>query len=1617
MRTEKPGLSQITLQNENQDSGDEIQENDLRSKILDMFNECGYADPFMLIMDTKDAVVREQCLEIICDLEWQHDQHPRKKLNSRICSENGYDMFHGQAIKYSLSVRSANLLFCMLLGRHPGSVLIDISPPQLVISENEDNSTFALTHLAEAFMIKKICVLETIGEALAKEGKTELARAIIQRFENIVTNSFVNQCAFSKFSNWERWFIPLLDPITSADQMRQKPKLTNIEPISRLPVLLLKDLNTSVFGIFSEIWGYLFQNEKGGWRLFDQSVKLALSMQYRKLSHEHALLSRMFSVAIDSFLKIMYTKYVNQSFLFVRAHFKESTTFFDNLLHFVILCNDFLVFVPTAINIPRIPSPIIRSRNLFGMGNEDDEKSPVVENEQNAREIVSEHKKEPTQTGPHVLSRPYGDVTFSYSLRIQDNKWKDTTLVLKLISFLDQFDFFNIQTASSVFVDKHLASTTLCNLALLLVSGITRLKGIETKWFVEKLVKFVSNVESQTANIKTRDRNIILIILSHLFEASENEQKSRQNSNTSDSNTDQDRPLQVAQSIMKKTYSILVPLMKDNSGRTLLPKKRAGSIIFHKSQDELREMFFGNTEWKDAIQNSFHSEAEKHRKQLDLQSTNTASEMRERLRDVEISQKKYLIQKVSSFENLLQKFRLDWFSSFKSFINEQIISSAAKRERKMILSMDQWRRTLRSLASERGPWGARKTLFESTFWKLDKTEDNERRRRKMKQNYHFSNHFDASVRRDQSSKEMADKIITQNYDKIQLQKLSSQPNNDTQHLHLLDIQRHTSDIPEEDPDALPDQNDDSEPTNSNKLVFQANSFLVKPQSSTSGMFEITRSEIHFYPGKSAPQENHKRPTTPTESSDISPPNNTSHGDIQKDRTWRLKDLKSIFKKRFKMKNSALEFYFTDRTSYFFDFTPKTRNIIFRKINALKPPNLIRVDTGAPTEWLRKTNLTKRWQRYQITNFDYLVELNFLAGRSYNDLSQYPVFPWILSDYDSDKLDLQNPNSFRDLSKPIGSINENNLQQCIARYQTFEKANTGVPPFYYGSHYSTPAVVLHYLVRLEPFTTLFIDFQSGRFDSSDRMFHSVSELWKSCTGTTSDVRELIPEFFYFPEFLENSNRFDLGKRQNETQVDHVVLPNWATSPEDFIHKHRSALECEYVSQHIHEWIDLIFGFKQRGEEAIKAYNVFYYLTYPDSVDIDLIQNQTEKESIEMQIQNFGQTPTQVFKKPHPHRLSFAEQQNIHPLYWKITRFSSVVSNIIKITDSPILFIANSSRLVIFDAQRNLTTYRWCSTNPVVNSSENSTTSFAINKDENNPPKNNEIIPQINEQIKPSIQQSQSQQNSLIELDSAMKNTRRKVGVSFSFMLPKNNRRFAISTNEKIIFSCGYWDNSFKLNQLDTTKLVQSIEYHKDVVTCLSFHKNTLVTGSRDTTVAVWRFSSKTNTVNEKPRHVLFGHDDNVTCVDVNEDLDIIISASQDGSCIMHTLRRGRYVRTIRVDPQTDVPISSVYITAVGDVIIYCEKSSTLWLFSINGKNLLSIRLNSSVRSFLFTQNGDFAFCGMENGAIHILRISDLKIIQSLFFHSPVLSLSFSQDEKQIVAGFADGMLLILFFMKN
>ena len=85
---------------------------------------------------------------------------------------------------------------------------------------------------------------------------------------------------------------------------------------------------------------------------------------------------------------------------------------------------------------------------------------------------------------------------------------------------------------------------------------------------------------------------------------------------------------------------------------------------------------------------------------------------------------------------------------------------------------------------------------------------------------------------------------------------------------------------------------------------------------------------------------------------------------------------------------------------------------------------------ADKAWLPK--ITTAWQHGDLSNLDYLLYLN-LVSRSFHDLTQYPVFPWVLADHTSTTLDLEDPQSFRDLSLPMGALSASRLDVYQQRY--------------------------------------------------------------------------------------------------------------------------------------------------------------------------------------------------------------------------------------------------------------------------------------------------------------------------------------------------------------------------------------------------------------------------------------------------------------------------------------------------------------------------------------------------------------------------------------------------------
>lgn len=346
------------------------------------------------------------------------------------------------------------------------------------------------------------------------------------------------------------------------------------------------------------------------------------------------------------------------------------------------------------------------------------------------------------------------------------------------------------------------------------------------------------------------------------------------------------------------------------------------------------------------------------------------------------------------------------------------------------------------------------------------------------------------------------------------------------------------------------------------------------------------------------------------------------GDVQ---TWWLSDVAATARRYHGLRDCALEVYFANNSVLFALERRHDREQVLRSLPS---------KATCFTDRDFVVRVVQAWLEKRIGTFEYLLALNVAAGRSFHDLSRYPVFPWILSDYTSSKLDLQNPAVYRDLTKPVGALNAERLEYFQSRMESLQDMGEDAETFLYGTHYSAPGYVLYYLVRSMPEQMLCL--QNGKFDAPDRMFHSIAACYRCVLTNHADVKEVIPEFYHTRhfDFLLNCAGLPLGATQNGDRVNDVQLPPWARSARDFVKKQRAALESDYVRQHLPAWVDLMFGVTSRGAAALEASNLFHETAYMGPTDLARMATEQERMQAELQATEFGIVPDQLFVKPHP-----------------------------------------------------------------------------------------------------------------------------------------------------------------------------------------------------------------------------------------------------------------------------------------------------------------------------------------------------------------------------------------------
>ncbi|KAM3937836.1 lipopolysaccharide-responsive and beige-like anchor protein isoform 2-T2 [Leptodactylus fuscus] len=878
------------------------------------------------------------------------------------------------------------------------------------------------------------------------------------------------------------------------------------------------------------------------------------------------------------------------------------------------------------------------------------------------------------------------------------------------------------------------------------------------------------------------------------------------------------------------------------------------------------------------------------------------------------------------------------------------------------------------LTDKHGAWGSSSASRPREFWRLDYWEDDLRRRRRFVRNPLGSTHPEATLKA-AIEHDPEENAIVKGKQSIKSQVVGGQISE-------------SDSLLEGDDDTLSSLEEKDLENLTGPVSLSTPAQLIAPSAMVKGTLSVTSFELYFEVDEDDPNFKKIDPKILSYTEGV-------HG------KWLFTEIRAIFSRRYLLQNTALEIFMANRVAVMFNFPDQST---VKKVVHCLPrvgigtnfglPQTRRISLASPRQIFKASNMTQRWQHREISNFEYLMFLNTIAGRTYNDLNQYPVFPWVITNYESEELDLTLPSNFRDLSKPVGALNPKRAAFFAERYESWEDEQ--VPKFHYGTHYSTASFVLSWLLRIEPFTTFFLNFQGGKFDHADRAFSSVSRAWRNSQRDTSDIKELIPEFYFLPEMFVNSNDYNLGVMDDGTVVSDVELPPWAKTPEEFVRINRLALESEFVSCQLHQWIDLIFGYKQQGPEAVRALNVFYYLTYEGAVNLSSISDPVLREGVEAQIRSFGQTPSQLLIEPHPPRSSAMQ---VTPLMFTDQAQHDVIMVLKFPSNSPVTHVAaNTQPGLTSPAVITVTANRL----------------FAVNKWHSLPAHQGAV---------------QDQPYQLpVEIDPLIANNtgmhRRQISDLLDQSIQVHSQCFVITADNRFILVCGFWDKSFRVYSTDTGKLTQVVFGHWDVVTCLARSESYIggdcyiLSGSRDATLLLWYWNGKSNGIGDNPnnefatpRAILTGHDCEITCASVCAELGLVISGSKEGPCLIHSMN-GDLLRTLE-GPDNCLRPKLIQVSREGHCVIYYEKG-LFCVFSVNGKLQATKEIDDNTRAILLSRDGQYLLTGGDSGVVMIWQVCDLK---HLFAYpgcdAGIRSMAMSFDQRCIMTGMASGSIVLFY----
>ena len=582
------------------------------------------------------------------------------------------------------------------------------------------------------------------------------------------------------------------------------------------------------------------------------------------------------------------------------------------------------------------------------------------------------------------------------------------------------------------------------------------------------------------------------------------------------------------------------------------------------------------------------------------------------------------------------------------------------------------------------------------------------------------------------------------------------------------------------------------------------------------------------------------------------------------------EIREIINRRFLYLFQACELFLKNGKSYYFNFYSEEKKIqFFSLFNNENNKSNIEIIYDLKS-YFKKNNYTKLWLSNDLSTLEYLLLLNKFSSRSYNDINQYPIFPWL--EIYGDQI--------RDLKYTIAAQTED--ERMIKKEMYLASSNKF--PYHYTTHFSNSAYLAYYLVRINPFTNNQINLQVNKFDNPMRQFNSIDEILKILKHT-SQPREVVPEFYLSTEFFYNYNCNFFGITDNGELINNLSNKVGFNSPLEYILHNLILLETPQVKNEINYFFDSIYGVGQMG--GADNFNTYDKYSYQEMIDLkEKIKKYKRKKYNYIRIKekilskcnkiiSFGQTPFKLLEEKHPQWTQKNQKKEEIPLNSPVdgtverpSLNSLRPSNAFYINDevANIKGIKISSNIIYFDIFPNLykDNIKLCI--------------FMLNK-----------ITKLKYELKfydSKFKEYSSLKTIAISKEIKLLSKLKVFNSKFLHAYKYNPKNIIIHFKLSIFILCHFSDNSFKVfnSKGENTSFMT-----ESMVTCLSkMNDNYFMTGHNNGRIIIWEFTKlnneKDSSINDSIKinykNTFTAHQKRVNNIIYNNKLGLIISSGDD-----------------------------------------------------------------------------------------------------------------------------------------